>query len=133
VYPTANATRAAAAKTVRQRQEPAMWKSALALTMLITAATTSAAVDLNQATVADLDGIKGIGPAVSSRILDERQKGRFKDWNDFIVRVKGIGAGNAARFASEGLVIDGVAYGSGGSAAPPRPALLAPTSRNPKQ
>ncbi len=87
-----------------------MWKYALPITLLFTAAATSATVDINQASVADLDAIKGIGPAVSSRILDERQKGRFKDWGDFIARVKGIGAGNAARFASEGLVIDGLGY-----------------------
>ena len=110
-----------------------MLKSALAITALIFVVTASAAVDLNQASVADLDGIKGIGPAVSSRILDERQKGRFKDWKDFIARVKGIGPSNAARFASEGLLIDGVAYGSGASNDPRRPALLAPASSHPKK
>ena len=87
-----------------------MWKYALAITMLITTAAASAAVDINLASVADLDGIKGIGPAVSSRILKERQKGPFKSWNDFITRVKGIGANNAARLSSEGLTVDGVAY-----------------------
>lgn len=87
-----------------------MRKYLLAITMLIAAVTASAAVDINLASVADLDGIKGIGPAVSSRILDERQKGPFKNWDDFITRVKGIGAGNAARFSSEGLTVDGAAY-----------------------
>ena len=96
-----------------------MWKYVLPITLLITAVTASAAVDLNLASVADLDGIKGIGPAVSSRILDERQKGPFKSWNDFITRVKGIGTGNAARFSSEGLTVDGVAY----------PAAPVPTTR----
>lgn len=110
-----------------------MWKSALTLTALICAATASAALDLNQANVADLDGIKGIGPAVSSRILDERQQGPFKNWNDFITRVKGIGAGNAARFSSEGLVIDGVGYDRGGIGVPRQPALPTPASNNPKQ
>lgn len=87
-----------------------MWKYALPITLLITGAATSASVDINLASVADLDGIKGIGPAVSSRILDERQKAPFKNWNDFIRRVKGIGASNAVQFSSEGLVIDGVGY-----------------------
>ncbi len=109
-----------------------MQKYASAITLLFAAAAVSAAVDINQATVADLDGIKGIGPAVSSRILDERRKGPFKNWDDFIARVKGIGAGNAARFSSEGLVIDGVAYGHGGIAAPvqgPSPAMRAKAVR----
>ncbi len=111
-----------------------MWNQYLAISTLLCACVASAAVDLNQAGVADLDGFKGIGPAVSSRIMAERQKGRFKDWNDFITRVKGIGAGNAARFSSEGLVIDGAAFTRGGIAAPLNQlALPAPASRNPKQ
>jgi len=109
-----------------------MWNQCVAIATLLCAVAASAAVEINQASVADLDGIKGIGPAVSSRILDERQKGPFKNWNDFITRVKGIGAGNAARFSSEGLVIDGVAFGNGGIAAPAKPALLAPASSRPK-
>lgn len=84
-----------------------MWKSALAVAMALASLTVLAAVDVNQAGVADLDGIKGIGPAVSARILDERKRGPFKDWNDLIGRVKGIGSANAARFSSEGLTVNG--------------------------
>ena len=40
---------------------------------------------------ADLDGVKGIGPVMSKRILDERKKGKFKDWPDLVARVKGLG------------------------------------------
>lgn len=87
-----------------------MWKSVLATSILITAAMTSATVDINQATVADLDSIRGIGPAVSARILDERKNGQFRDWNDLITRVKGLGRGNAARLSSEGLNVNGVAF-----------------------
>lgn len=105
----------------------------LAIGTLLCACAASAAVDINQASVADLDGIKGIGPAVSSRILDERQKGPFKNWNDFITRVKGIGTGNAAQFSSEGLVINGVRYDRGGKDTPRQPAPLARVSSNPKQ
>jgi len=32
-------------------------------------------------------------------------KGEFKDWNDFVLRVKGIGAGSAARLAQAGLTV----------------------------
>ena len=52
------------------------------------AAAAFAAVDVNQATEADLDGINGIGPGLSQRILAERDKGEFKDWADLIERVK---------------------------------------------
>jgi len=76
-----------------------------------------AAVDVNKATPAELDGIKGIGPAVSGKIIDERKKGNFKSWDDFIARVKGIGEGNAAKFSAEGLTVGGAGY-KGAAAAP---------------
>jgi competence protein ComEA len=84
-----------------------MWKSALAFAVALASFSVSAAVDVNQAGVADLDGIKGIGPAMSARILDERKRGAFKDWRDLIGRVKGIGSANAARFSAEGLTVNG--------------------------
>lgn len=87
-----------------------MYKTVLASAALVAAATTYAGVDVNQAGVAELDGIKGIGPGVSSRILEERGKGHFKDWADLITRVKGIGAGSAARLSSEGLTVDGASF-----------------------
>ena len=76
-----------------------------------------AAVDVNKATAAELDGIKGIGPVISGKIVDERKKGNFKDWNDFIGRVSGIGEGNAAKFSAEGLTVGG--SGFKGAAATP--------------
>ncbi|MEY4295253.1 MAG: hypothetical protein RLY82_941 [Pseudomonadota bacterium] len=84
---------------------------------MLYAAASFAAVDVNKATAAELDGIKGIGPAISAKILDERKKGNFKDWSDFIARVKGIGEGNAPKFSDAGLTVGGAAY-KGASAAP---------------
>ncbi|MCZ8257072.1 MAG: helix-hairpin-helix domain-containing protein, partial [Polaromonas sp.] len=66
--------------------------------------------DVNKATAADLDGIKGIGPGISSKILDERKNGKFKDWNNFIERVKSIGEGNAAKFSAQGMTVDGASF-----------------------
>lgn len=83
-----------------------------------------AAVDVNKATAAELDSIKGIGPAISGKILDERKKGNFKDWNDFIERVKGVGDSNAAKFSSEGLTVNGSGF-KGTTAAPAAPATKA--------
>jgi len=74
-------------------------------------------VDVNKAGAAELDSIKGIGPAISTKILDERKKGNFKDWNDFIERVKGVGEGNAAKFSNEGLTVNGTPF-KGVTAAP---------------
>lgn len=69
-----------------------------------------AAVDVNKATAADLDGLKGIGPGISGKIVDERKKGDFKDWNDFIARVNGVGDKNAAKFSAEGMTVGGASY-----------------------
>lgn len=87
-----------------------MLKKILAFVITLYAAMAFAAVDVNKATAAELDGIKGIGPAISGKIVDERKKGNFKDWNDFIERVKGVGEGNAAKFSAEGLTVGGSGY-----------------------
>ncbi len=87
-----------------------MMKKLLAFAAMWIAATAFAAVDVNKATAAELDGIKGIGPGISGKILDERKKGNFKDWNDFIERVKGVGEGNAAKFSAEGMTVGGAAF-----------------------
>lgn len=94
-----------------------MLKKILALLAMLYAAAAFAAVDVNKASAADLDGVKGIGPAISTKIIDERKKGNFKDWNDFIERVKGVGEGNAAKFSAEGLTVNGAGF-KGAAATP---------------
>lgn len=96
-----------------------MLKKILAAVALLSALTCFAATDVNKATAADLDSIKGIGPAMSGKILDERKKGNFKDWNDLIARVKGVGEGNAAKFSAEGLTVNGTPFKA--AAATPAP------------
>ncbi len=100
-----------------------MLKKILAIAVMLYAAVCFAAVDANKATAAELDGIKGIGPSISSKILDERKKGNFKDWNDFISRVKGLGEANAAKFSAEGLTVNGAAFKA--AAAAPAPVATA--------
>ncbi len=87
-----------------------MLKKILAVVAMLYAAACFAAVDVNKATAAELDGIKGIGPGTSTKILDERKKGTFKDWTDFVDRVKGVGEGNAAKFSAEGLTVNGQGF-----------------------
>ena len=88
-----------------------MLKRVLAIIAMLCAAASFAAVDVNKANEAELDGIKGIGPGISSKILDERKSnGNFKDWDDFISRVGGVGEKSAAKFSSEGLTVNGKKY-----------------------
>jgi len=84
-----------------------MLKKILAILAMLYAAAAFAAVDVNKATAADLDGIKGIGPVMSKRILDERRKNRFKSWEDLVTRVKGLGNNSAIRLSAEGLTVNG--------------------------
>jgi competence protein ComEA len=54
-------------------------------------ATLSGPIDINRASAEELQRLPGIGPKLSQRIVDERQKGRFKSVDD-LRRVSGIGA-----------------------------------------
>ncbi len=94
-----------------------MLKKLFVLFAAFYAALSFAAVDVNKATAAELDGIKGIGPGISTKILDERKKGQFKDWTDFVTRVNGIGETNAAKFSAEGMTVNGSGF-NGVAAAP---------------
>lgn len=87
-----------------------MFKKIVMLLVLWSAAAGFAAVDVNKVGEAELDRIKGIGPVIAGKILAERKKGRFKDWNDFIARVKGVGNSNAARYSDQGLTVNGMAF-----------------------
>ena len=87
-----------------------MLKKLFVLFALFYAALSFAAVDVNKATAAELDGIKGIGPGISGKILDERKKGAFKDWTDLVTRVNGVGETNAAKFSAEGMTVNGQGF-----------------------
>lgn len=43
-------------------------------------------ININTATAAELDSLKGIGEARSKKIIDERAKAKFKDFNDLVKR-----------------------------------------------
>ena len=94
-------------------------KLMLAVAALI--ATTSfafAQVEINKADAAALDSVKGIGPAMTKMIMDERAKGEFKDWADFEKRVKGVGDKRAAKLSAAGLQVAGKSLDGAAMAAP---------------
>jgi competence protein ComEA len=69
-----------------------------------------AAVDVNTATAAELDSVKGIGPAISKNIIKERRKAPFKDWADFRARVDGVGDKTIVTMSEGGLTVGGKSY-----------------------
>jgi competence protein ComEA len=106
-----------------------MIKKILAAMLALFAAMAFAAVDANKATQAELESVKGIGPAISAKIIEERSKGAFKDWQDMVVRVKGVGETNAAKFSTEGLTVNGAAF----SGAPAKAAAPAAAKKEEKK
>jgi competence protein ComEA len=92
-----------------------MLKKLLSALLALAAASAFAAVDINSATSADLDSIKGIGPSTSNKILEQRKTAKFKDWNDLIQRVPGIGEKRAARLSTEGLTVNGETFKATGT------------------
>ena len=87
-----------------------MFKKLLAFFAAISLTAAFAAVDVNKASEAELDGIKGVGPATSRLIVAERKKSEFKNWADFMNRVKGVKSKSASKFSAEGLRVNGENY-----------------------
>lgn len=87
-----------------------MFKKLLTGLLSLLAATSFAAVDINTGTAADLDSIKGIGPNTSAKIIEARKASPFKNWDDLIQRVPGIGGKRATKLSSQGLTVNGDSY-----------------------
>jgi competence protein ComEA len=68
------------------------------------------AVDVNRASEAELDGIKGLGPNSTARILKAREAGPFKSWADLMARVKGIKPAAATKLSAAGLTVGDALY-----------------------
>ena len=94
---------------------------------------TWAQVELNQATEIELDGLKGVGPAMTRQVLSERQKGAFLDWKDALSRIQGLGSKKAASLSDQGLRVQGKAYSPATNSAAAIPAEIEkPAAQNKK-
>ncbi len=85
-------------------------KRLLLAAALLCAGWCHAGVEANTATEAELDSVKGLGPSSTTRILAAREKAAFKDWSDFMARVKGIKPPKAAQLSGAGLTVNGTAF-----------------------
>lgn len=78
--------------------------AALVLGLGLAAAAPVHALDLNAATAAQLDALKGIGPKTAQVIIDERQRGGpFASLQDLGERVRGLGPKRLKDLESAGL------------------------------
>ena len=64
------------------------------------------ALEVNHATEAELDGLRGLGPAFTRRILAERSLHPFADWPDLMRRVSGMGRVTAQKLSAQGLTVE---------------------------
>lgn len=67
-------------------------------------------IDANHASLADIERIRGLGTSIAADLIDARNKAAFKDWNDLIRRVRGIGAARASLLSAQGLTVNGAPY-----------------------
>ncbi len=74
------------------------------------------ALDLNNATKAQLRSIKGIGDKTADRILSIRKQGRFLSLDDFGARVPGFGPKKLHKLRTQGVTVGspaGISYSRG--------------------
>lgn len=69
-----------------------------------------AAVDANKASAKELEAVKGIGPALSAKIVKARADAPFRNWDDMMKRVSGVGPVKASRLSTQGFTVGGSAY-----------------------
>ena len=89
-----------------------------------------AQVDINTASQAQLEAIKGIGPVKAKAIVEERTKnGPFKSADDVSTRVKGVGSKSISGLTANGLSIPGAPAAGLPAVAPGKAAVKnAPTA-----
>lgn len=78
----------------------------IAMAILVLPQAGWASINPNQASAAELESVRGIGPSMSARIIAERQKnGPFKSPQDFARRIPGVGPKKLKAFQEAGLQI----------------------------
>ncbi|GAA5086062.1 MAG: DUF655 domain-containing protein [Alcaligenaceae bacterium] len=83
---------------------PLFWVRLAVLLVSCLVAFQAGAVDLNSASATQLQQIKGIGPKMAQRILEERERGGpYVSFQDLSDRVKGIGAKRLQGLIDAGL------------------------------
>jgi len=81
------------------------------------------ALDLNLANEAELDSLRGIGPATTAQIMAARQHHVFVSWSDFMTRVRGIGPATAQSLSDQGATIGNDPYIAKDRPKPPPPGV----------
>lgn len=96
----------------RAAQPLGAWLLAWALAAVVTQPLAGDAqpLDINTASLAQIEALGGVGTALAARVIEERTKRPFADWPDAQKRVKGLGPKLAAQLSDQGLTVNGAAY-----------------------
>lgn len=81
-----------------------------ALALLIVAAVLplcGAALEINDATRAQIEQLDGAGVTMTDRLLEERARMPFAGWEDLRKRVKGLGPRRIAQWQAQGVTVNG--------------------------
>ncbi|GMV57103.1 MAG: hypothetical protein AMXMBFR72_02230 [Betaproteobacteria bacterium] len=65
-------------------------------------------LEINTATRAELEQLNGVGVAMAERVLNERAKAPFRDWDDLQRRVKGMRGARSERLQGQGVTVNGI-------------------------
>jgi competence protein ComEA len=87
-----------------------MMRVAASVLALVVALAHAEPKELNAATLAQIEQVRGIGVALAERLVAERDRRPFRDWSDLTLRVRGLGNAGAQRLSDAGWRIDGRAY-----------------------
>jgi competence protein ComEA len=67
------------------------------------------ALELNDASRAQIEQLNGIGVTTAQVILEERERAPFRDWIDLSQRVKGLSGKRIEQLQAQGVTVNGVA------------------------
>ena len=84
-------------------------RACMAVLLVFSTGLAWAEIEINTATATELAGLKGIGPSTAERIIEERAKEPFANWQSFIARTPGVGDKKAHRLSEAGLTVNGQA------------------------
>lgn len=89
----------------------------LVVPLLLAVASIAAALEVNTASQAELESLKGVGTVLSAKLIKARSVQAFTDWSDLMKRVPGVRAATAARLSAGGLTVAGAPYADAAAAA----------------
>ena len=104
---------------------------ALFLSLLLASTAAHATLDINRATQAELERLRGVGPQLSARILAARASQSFSDWEDLRKRVPGLGSLQSVRLSQQGLTVAGASFAATDSMLTPLKKPARPSEGNP--